>query len=119
MDTLKTNMPAWAIADEQKADDHVEWKLIKKFNHFADGQAKNHTLWWFVNLMVHGNLVLAVPAVLIYYFHAPIWLLVVTFVCFFSTFVANMCGGGIRATLATFFISLLIHSGLILYYVFL
>jgi hypothetical protein len=113
MSILKTNTPInWAAHEHN--NHHIDLNLIKKFNRFADGQKENQTLWWFVNLMVHGTLVLAVPAVLIYYYNAPVIVLAVTTTCFFSTFVANMCGSGIRTTLGTFFLSLLIHAVMIL-----
>ncbi|MDN3550140.1 hypothetical protein [Mucilaginibacter aquaedulcis] len=117
MNTLKTTVPlSWTAKEQTK---HENFNLIKKFNRFADGQKENHTLWWFVNLMVHGTLILAIPAVLIYYYNAPVIVLAITIACFFSTFVANMCGSGIRTTLATFFISLLVHAVMILLVVFL
>lgn len=116
MNTLKTTVPvSWTVKQETT---HERFNPIKKFNEFADGQKHMHALWWFVNLMVHGTLVLAVPAVLIYYYNAPVIVLAVTTTCFFTTFVANMCGSGIRTTLATFFLSLLIHIVMILIVVF-
>ena len=116
MNTLKTNTHInWA--NNQNHHYHIDFNLIKWFNRFADAQKPNRTLWWFVNLVVHGNLVLAVPAVLIYYYNAPVYVLGITIGCFFSTFIANMCGSGIRTTLATFFISLFINTIMILYFV--
>ncbi|MFI5158467.1 MAG: hypothetical protein ACHQF4_06350 [Sphingobacteriales bacterium] len=116
MSTLKTNAYINLAADEPKTQ-HIDLNLIKKFNHFADGQKDNHTLWWFVNLVVHGTLVLAIPSVLIYYYNAPVIVLAITATCFFTTFVANMCGSGIRTTLGTFFLSLLINIVMVLIFV--
>jgi len=114
MNTLKTNAHwNWTIQMRQTRDINV----IGKYNRFVDGQASNHTLWWFLSLMVHGNLILAIPAVLIYYYDAPVMVIAVTISCFFASLVANMGGSGIRVTLNVFFLSLLINLTMLLYYI--
>lgn len=112
--TLKTNpLAAWAA----KPKISIDFNPIKVYLKFVDSQKNYRTMWWFVNLMVHGNLVLAVPAVIIYYYNAPVILLGVTVLGFFGNLVANMGGAGIRVTLTAFFASLLINLSMLLYYV--
>lgn len=112
MATLKTNAPAsWTATEDTE---NTNFGLWNKFMAFADSQAHNHTLWFFITLMFHGVLVLALPAVLIYYFNASVLTLIVTLGCFFANFVANMCGSGIRVTLPFFFASVIINAIMIL-----
>ncbi|RFZ85156.1 hypothetical protein DYU05_06030 [Mucilaginibacter terrenus] len=112
--TLKPNtQTAWAA----NPNIHVVFNPIKSYLKFVDSQKNYRTMWWFVNLMVHGNLVLAVPAVVIYYFNAPVVLLGITVLGFFGNLVANMGGAGIRVTLTAFFASLIVNLGILLYYI--
>lgn len=83
--------------------------LWNRFMTFADGQKANRTLWFFIVLMVHGVFILPLPAVLMYYFNAPVWILGVTLICFFANIIANMAGGTIRTTLTLFATSILTH----------
>lgn len=107
MATLKTTIDAnWAHENTAEVNRINVWQ---KYLTYADGQASNRTLWFFVTLLVHGVLILALPAVLIYYFNAPIWILGITMTCFFANLIANMGGAGIRTTLSFFFGSVLIH----------
>lgn len=115
MATLKTTVPqTWAVNNSNNIQAPGLWQ---KFTAFAEGQHRNQTLWFFLTLMVHGVLVLPVPAVLIYYFNAPEWVLGITMVCFFANLIANMGGAGIRASIGFFLGSLFIHLVLILAFV--
>ena len=96
---------------------HSEITLWGRFMNFTEAQSTSHTLWFFITLMVHGVLVLPVPAVLIYYFNAPVWVLGVTMTCFFANIIANMGGSGIKTTITLFLGSLLIHLVMILAFV--
>lgn len=112
--TLKTNTKAaWAAKPIAK---HT-LNPVKAYLRFVDGQKDHQTMWWFVNLVVHGNLVLAVPAVIIYYYNAPVILLGVTVLGFFGNLVAIMGGAGIRICLTAFFASLLVNLGMLLFYI--
>lgn len=108
MATLKTIAPAtWTIAPEQTTS--VKFNPWAKFMAFADSQKSNHTLWFFVVLIVHGVLILPLPAVLMFYFNAPIGVLAITMVCFFTNLIATMGGAGIRTALTVFAGSILLH----------
>jgi len=111
MATLKTTF-ASSWAPTHSTTSSVSW--LAKFNHFADSQAQNRTLWFFVNLVVHGVFILPLPVVLIYYFNAPVVIILATMTCFFMNIIANMGGAGIRTTIGLFAISLLVHVGMVL-----
>ena len=112
MATLKTTVPAtWMTAEHTENENLGLWN---KFMAFADSQTNNRTLWFFITLMFHGVLLLALPAVLIYYFNASVLTLAVTLGCFFANFIANMCGSGVRVTIPFFFASVIINVVMIL-----
>lgn len=88
--------------------------LLTKITAWADRQAPNRTLWFMVSLIAQGVLFLPVPAVLLYYFHAPIAILAITLGLFFSNIIAGMGGAGIRVMLGLFAFSILAHLLMIL-----
>lgn len=119
MATLKTTTPAtWlSTTTDHTAHNNYSFNLVDRFNHFADSQKQSHTLWFFMVLMVHGVLLLPLPAVLSYYYDAPVGVLAVTMACFFTNLIANMGGAGIRATLLFFGGSVLLHVIMALIYI--
>ena len=88
--------------------------LLTKITAWADRQTPNRTLWFMVSLIAQGVLFLPIPAVLLYYFHAPIAILAVTLGLFFSNIIAGMGGAGIRVMLGFFAFSILAHLLMIL-----
>lgn len=88
--------------------------ILAKITAWADRQAPNRTLWFMVSLIAQGVLFLPVPAVLLYYFHAPIAILAITLGLFFSNIIAGMGGAGIRVMLGFFAFSILAHLLMIL-----
>jgi len=108
------NYPAvWAPGRERES----KVSLWNKLDAFTSGQEQNHTLWFFLTLITHGILILPVPAVLIYYFNAPVWILAITMTCFFANLIANMGGAGIKTTIFFFLGSLLIHIAMVLAFI--
>jgi len=93
-------------------------RLYRQYLQYADGQSKNHLLWFSMVLMIHGVFFLASPAILILSFNAPIVVLAVTVLNFFINLIANMGGAGIRTTLTLFYLGLLINLGMIFFFVF-
>ncbi|MVN91448.1 hypothetical protein [Mucilaginibacter aquatilis] len=114
MSTLNLHILAAAPARIFKSLHLSPWKAYLKF---LDNQESYKTMWWFINLVVHANLVLAVPAVLVYYYNASVLLVGLTVGGFFANLVANMGGFGIRVTLTAFFASLLVNFGLLTFYI--
>ena len=92
-------------AETQKANNTIWNKWITA----ADSQAKNQTLWFLLSLIGQGVFFLPVPALLIYYYNAPIVVLVITLFLFFANIIAGMGGSGIRTTLTLFAVSILVH----------
>jgi len=74
-----------------------------------DSQEQSKTLWYIISLIAQGVLFLPVPAMLIYYFNAPIFILVITLSLYFANIIAGMGGAGIRVLLSLFSISVLVH----------
>ena len=108
MATLKTIAPATWINTTQTNSNYSPG-LIARFNNFADSQKQNHTLWFFVVLMVHGVFFLPLPAALSFYYGAPVYFLFVTLGLFFANIITGMGGSGIRVTLGLFAASTLVH----------
>ncbi|MDR6942762.1 hypothetical protein [Mucilaginibacter pocheonensis] len=83
--------------------------LLAKWNLLMEGQADRKTLWFLVSLVFQGVFLLPVPAALIYYFDAPVLVLVVTLTLFFANIIAGMGGAGIKTLLWLFASSIIIH----------
>src|ERR1700748_1097574 len=75
----------------------------------ADAEAPRKTLWFFISLISQGVLFLPIPALLMYYFNAPIAVLSISLILFFANFIAGMGGSNIRTTLSLFVISIAVH----------
>jgi len=83
--------------------------LWNKWLDIADTQAKNQTFWFVFSLILQGVFFLPVPALLIFYYNAPIIVLVITMALFFGNVIAGMGGSGIRMLLSLFAASVVIH----------
>lgn len=101
------NVPTqWAAQSEAKK---IQSNIWKRWLTVIDDQAPNETLWYIVSLIAQGVLFLPLPAVLIYYFNAPVSILVITLSLYFANIIAGMGGAGIRIMLAFFMLSVFIH----------
>ncbi len=110
MATLTNTAAQWSEVSLANSNSTLLTKIIA----WADGQAPNRTLWFMVSLIAQGVLFLPIPAVLLYYFHAPLAVLAVTLGLFFSNIIAGMGGAGIRVMLGFFAVSILAHLLMIL-----
>jgi hypothetical protein len=106
MATIKINAPTQWSNNLATQNHESTWK---KFKAFADSQTKRRTIWFLVSLMVQGVLILPVPALLMYYYNAPIIVLVITMGLFFANVIAGMGGSSIRAMISLFGLSVLVH----------
>ena len=106
MATIRLNAPAHWNNNAAAQKHGSAWT---KFTAFADGQTKHRTIWFLVSLMVQGVLILPVPALLMYYYNAPIIVLVITMGLFFANVIAGMGGSSIRAMISLFGLSVLVH----------
>jgi hypothetical protein len=110
MPTLTNTAAQWSEVSLTNNND----SFLTKLTAWADKQAPNRTLWFMVSLIAQGVLFLPVPAVLLYYFDAPLAVLAVTLGLFFSNIIAGMGGAGIRVMLGFFAFSILAHLLMIL-----
>jgi hypothetical protein len=110
MATLTNTSAQWSEVSLTKNN----YNLTTKITTWADAQAPNRTLWFMVSLIAQGVLFLPIPAVLLYYFDAPLAVLAVTLGLFFSNIIAGMGGAGIRVMLGFFAFSILAHLLMIL-----
>jgi len=105
MNTIKISSADWT----DQAGTIKPLTIWEKYNQFADGQAKNRTAWFFVSLLAQGVLFLPIPALLIYYFSAPVLIVTVTLALFFANVIAGMGGSGIRTMISWFALSTAVH----------
>jgi hypothetical protein len=106
MATLINNTTTWAAGSA--APTH-QINLYTKWFAFTESQAKSKTAWYILSMIAQGVLFLPIPAVLLYYFNAPIFVLVITLGLFFANIIAGMGGAGIRALISLFAASIIIH----------
>jgi hypothetical protein len=83
----------------------------------VDNQAENKTAWFLVTLVLQGVLFLPIPAVLLYYYHAPIIVLPVTFGLYLGSIIVGMGGSGIRVVIGWLLMSTLINLGMLALYI--
>jgi len=82
-----------------------------------DNQAGNKTAWYLVTLVLQGVLFLPIPAVLMYYYHAPIIVLPITFGLYLGSIIVGMGGSGIRVIIGWLTLSALINLGMLVLYI--
>jgi hypothetical protein len=108
MNTFKLNAPIqWAGETTTATKQTVTF--WDKYTSFTNGQAKNRTAWFMVSLLAQGVLFLPIPALLIYYFSAPVLIIVITLALFFANIIAGMGGSGIRTMITLFAVSIAVH----------
>lgn len=101
-------MPAtWTAESYNSSTNHPG--LYSKFLSFADSQSERKAMWFFVALIVQGVFFLPLPAFLMYYYDAPLIVLLITMTCFFTTIISYMGGAGIRTVLLLSASSILIQ----------
>jgi hypothetical protein len=84
----------------------------------ADRQAEHKTIWFLFSLIFQGVLFLPIPAVLMYYYHASIIVLPITFGLYLGNIIVGMGGSGIRVVLGFQLLSVLINLGMLAIYIF-
>ena len=88
-----------------------------KWHALEDTQDKRKTMWFTLSLIVQG-VFLPIPAYLIFYDHAPVFLGILSLMLYFSNLIAGMGGDRIRVTISIFVISVLTHLAMLLVYSF-
>ena len=80
-----------------------------KFINFADSQSKNRIAWFLISLLFQGVLFLPIPAALMYFYNAPVYVLIITLTLFFANIIAGMGGSNTRVLIGVFGLSILAH----------
>ena len=106
MATLKTTLPAHLVAEKHNEEYVTVWN---RFLVFADSQRKAQTMWFFVALVVQGIFFLPLPVALVYFYNAPLIVVIISMICFFASIISYMGGAGIRSTLILSAASILIQ----------
>lgn len=115
MNTINLDRPAQLSTKISIENNVSTWN---RFIDFADGQAKNRTAWFLLSLLFQGVLLLPVPAALMYYYDAPIYVLAITMIFFFANIIAGMGGSSIRVLITLFGVSILVHLLMIAAFIF-
>ncbi|QQL50251.1 hypothetical protein [Mucilaginibacter ginkgonis] len=116
MATLKVHLASeWSHEKAIQKHKQTPWT---KWLKFADSQAPYKTAWFLVSLIAQGVLFLPIPAVLMYYYQAPIAVLAVTMILFFGNVISGMGGSGIRVVLTALALSVIIHLLMLAIFIF-
>jgi hypothetical protein len=100
----------WVIVKET----HIWANLMAKL----DSQAEYKTIWFLFSLIFQGVLFLPIPAVLMYYYNAPIVVLPITFGLYLANIIVGMGGSGIRMVIGFFFFTALVNLFMLALYIF-
>jgi len=111
--TIKTPIK---LADE-KLPGGSKPTVHNRYLAFIKRQQKNQTAWFMLTMVLQGLLILPVPAILLFYYDAPIYVLIITMLTYFPNLITAMTGSGLRVTIAIFVCSLLINWGMLLCYI--
>lgn len=107
MDTILSARTSWDNQTEKQSE------IIRhesKFTIFINGQKKNETAWFLVSLVVQGVFFLPIPALLVFSFNAPAYILVFTLGLFFANIIAGMSSAGAKSIIYLFAASIVVHA---------
>ena len=110
MDSIKLPVSSHWKTDMPAENNKTLWG---KFIAFADAQAGSRTMWFLLSLIVQGVFFLPVPAILMFYFNAPIVVLLVTLTMFFANVILGMGGATIRTLILCFALSVILHLAML------
>lgn len=114
MNTIELNT-SFEITKTATAEKHES--IVKRFAKFAESQNDKRLGWFMISLLAQSVLFLPVPAALIYYYDASIWVLAVTVLTFFANIIAGMGGSKINVLIFLAGFGIFIHLAMILFYV--
>jgi len=113
MATTITHHTGWA---HERAEANLATTTDAKLSAFFERQAPYPTIWFLFSLTFQGVVFLPLPVVLIDYFHAPVYILVVTMGLFFANLIAGMANSGVRTIISLLASSIVIHLALLAFY---
>jgi hypothetical protein len=103
-------------------EDH-NWLTVKETHIWAnlmaklDSQADHKTIWFLFSLVFQGVLFLPIPAVLLYYYNAPIIVLPITFGLYLANIIVGMGGSGIRMVIGVFIFTAVVNLAMLAIYI--
>jgi hypothetical protein len=97
----------------QRATNNTWNELLAK----VDGEAEHKTVWYLFSLIFQGVVFLPIPAVLMYYYHAPIVVLPITFGLYLGNIIVGMGGSGIRVVLGFQLFTALVNLSMLMFFV--
>jgi hypothetical protein len=115
MNTIELNPSLTLLKEETTKVKH--YSIARRFAEFAERQNNKRLAWFMISLLAQGVLFLPVPAALMYYYDAPIAVLIVTMIVFFANIIAGM--GGSKTSVLIFLIGLstIVHLAMIMLFV--
>lgn len=110
MDTILNARTSWSNqAESQSKVARSENKLAA----FINSQKNNETAWFLISMMIQGVFFLPIPAVLIFSFNAPAYILIFTLGLFFANIIAGMSSAGVKTIIYLFTASVVVHAVLL------
>jgi hypothetical protein len=106
------------LADNKSKPTKLHYNPQNAYLAFDESHKDTHTRWWFINLIIHDNFVLFIPAFLIWHYNAPMIVLAIAILAFLINLVVNISGASVRVTHTAFIGSLLVNLLMVLIYVF-
>jgi hypothetical protein len=97
---------------------HVKNHFWANILNIADHQSEHKTIWYLFSLIFEGVFFLPIPAVLMYYYHASIIVLPITFGLYLGSIIVGMGGYGIRVLMGYFIFSVLVNLIMLALYIF-
>jgi len=83
----------------------------------ADHQAAHKTIWYLFSLIFQGVIFLPIPAILMYYYHASIIVLPVTFGFYLANIIIGMGGYSVRVIIGSFILSMIVNLSMLAFYI--
>lgn len=100
--------------------DNVNAETIEKpyagygqFKAFVEGQKDKRLGWFMIGLLAQAVLILPIPAALIYYYDASVYVLIVTMVLFFANIIAGMGGSKVSVLMLLVALNIIVHTVMI------
>jgi hypothetical protein len=107
MDTILNAHTGWK---NETANRSIAVRPENKLTSFINSQEKNETAWFLISMVIQGIFFLPLPAVLIFHFGAPAYILIFTLGLFFANIIAGMSSSGARVIIYLFAASFIVHA---------
>ncbi|GAA4095236.1 hypothetical protein [Mucilaginibacter panaciglaebae] len=93
------------------------YSILKKLNAFIENQKDKRLAWFMIGLLAQAVLILPIPAALIYYYDASVFVLAITLVLFFANIIAGMGGSKIGILILLLTLNIIVHLVMICGYI--